>query len=375
MENKKRVYIITRHAIANYGSILQAYATQKIFENLGYETKIIDYIPEEEKTKNLCNTYIKNSKFWNKNFITRLLYKVVQKKNVENMNKRFSTYRSELLKLTEQQYSNNDELRKKLPLADIYCTGSDQVWGKIGSKEYDETYFLDFAPNGKKCISYAASFGKSKINDDVIKKLPTLLSKYDSLLVRENTAVNIIRKFGFKNVKEVLDPTLVLDKDSWEKMIEPVKESKKYIFVYQLHHNKFFNKYARYVSKETGLGLIRVNPSIYFKFKPGKFRYKVNPGQFLDYIKNAEYVLTDSFHGTVFSILFNKKFVDILPNVTSTRITSLLDLLHLNDRIIYDKLDCEKLLKKIDYPEVNNILEKEKEKSLNQLIKSTKGTI
>lgn len=370
---KKNVYIITRHAIANYGSILQAFATEKIFENLGYKAQIIDYIPEEEKTENLCNTYIKNSKFWNMNFITRLIYKIIQKKNIENMNNRFSVYRSRLLKLSKKQYSSVNELKEKLPVADIYCTGSDQVWGKIGNKEYDLAYFLDFALNDKKCISYAASFGKSRINDDVIKKLPSLLKKYDSILVRENTAVNIIKNAGFKDVKEVLDPTLILDKDNWEKMIEPIKENKKYIFIYQLHHNKFFNKYARYISKKTGLELIRVNPSIYFKFKPGKFRYNVNPGQFLDYIKNAEYVLTDSFHGTVFSILFNKKFVDILPNETSTRITSLLELLNLNDRILHDKLDYESLIKEIDYTQVNNILRNEQEKSLNNLKESLRG--
>lgn len=367
-----KVLIITRHAIANYGSVLQAYATQKIFENLGYESEILDYIPIDEKKENLVNTYIKNSKFWNKNIITRLIYNCLQKNNIENMNIKFQEFREKMLNLTKKKYYGIEDLKKEKFDAEIYCTGSDQVWGKIGNMEFDPSYFLEFDNDGKKCISFSASFGKTNINEMELKELPLLLKKYSSILIRENSGLQIVKNMGFKNVNQVLDPTLILNKNNWEKILEPITENKKYIFIYQLHHNRFFDKYAKFISKKTNLKIIRVNPSKYFKYKPGIFKGLVSPGQFLNYIKNAEFILTDSFHGTAFSILFNKKFVDILPNETSTRIVSLLEFLNLKDRIIYNELNFNKLTKEIDYKGIEKILEEEQDIDIKLLEKALK---
>lgn len=363
-----KIDIITRHAIANYGSIFQSFATEKIFKKLGYETEIIDYIPSEEKIENLVKTYIKNSKIWNKNIITRAIYYILQKDNISVMNKRFELYRKEYLNLTEKTYNSLEELKINVPKADIYCTGSDQVWGKIGNKEFDETYFLEFLKDKKaKCISCAASFGKDKININLQKKIPVLMKKYSNILVREKSAVQILNETGCQNVQQILDPTLLLEKKEWEKMCKGKKEKMPYILIYQLHHNRNFDKYAKKISNKLKMPLIRINTSKYFKYKPGKFIYLPDPIEFLEYIRNANFILTDSFHGTVFSILFEKQFADVLPKITSTRITNLLNLLNLEGRVIENYNDFSVINKIISYNEVDKILKTERKKSIELL--------
>lgn len=368
-----KVDIITRHAIANYGSILQCYATIRTFEKIGVEAEIIDYIREEESNENLVKTYIKNSKFWNKNFITRVIYKLLQMPNLRKMNNKFENYRKKYLKLTEKQYINKEELINNLPEADIYCTGSDQVWGQIANDDYDENYFLSFVPKNKKCISYAASFGKDNIKDSLKHVLPELMEKYSTILVREDSAVKILNEVCLsKNTKLVLDPTMLLEKEEWESFCLCNKEKKPYILVYQLHHNKNFDIYLKKLQKKTKLKVIRISPSFYFMFKNGKLLYLPTLEEFITYFKNAEYVVTDSFHGTVFSILFNKKMICILPQKTGTRIESVLNLFQIEGRIIKDYNDFSVLNKDIDYQKVNIILNQERLKSINYLKEALK---
>ena len=171
-------------------------------------------------------------------------------------------------------------------------------------------------------------------------------------------------------MEHVLDPTLLLSKDEWENIVENPEIQEPYCFVYQLHHNKKFEEYVRYIEKELKIKVYRVNPSIYFAFKPGKFIYLPNIGKVLGLIKNAKFVITDSFHGTVFSMLLNTNFVDFLPNLTSTRITSILKLVGLENRIVQNEKNIDILSDNIDFNSVNMILEKERNKSLDLLRKA-----
>ena len=319
-----KVDIITRHSVPNYGSLLQSYATQKVIEEMGFESEIINYTRYEERYKNLVNTLIKGKK-WDKNIITRIIYKMIQEPNYTKMYRKFEKYRKNFLKESKLEYGNLQELKDNIPEADVYCSGSDQIWGKIGTVEYDEAYFLKFIEDRtKRCIAYSSSFGKEEIDGSLEKNINKLLKNYSDILVREDTAKSILKKHGIENVEQVLDPTLLLNKEQWSNLANKVKnKQKKYILVYQLHDNKSFDKYAKEFSKKTGLKLLRISPSIYHITRSGKLIYLPNQYEFLSLFQNAEYVLTDSFHATVFSIIFNRKFVDILPGKTSTRITSI----------------------------------------------------
>ena len=363
-----KISIITRHAIANYGSILQAIATEKIFQKFGLETEIINYIPESERIENLVESYIANSHIWNKNTITRFTYKRLQNKNIRVMNKKFLSYQQKYLNLTKKEYHSKEELIKYKPKADIFCTGSDQVWGAIGSEKYDTNYYLDFIDEKDVAISYAASFGKDNICQELNDNLFSLMRKYKNILVREDSAVDILKKSNVKNVEQVIDPTLLLDSKDWSNICIDKKLVKEdYILIYQLHHNKNLDKYAKKIAKKTGKKLIRINTSKYFKYKNGKFIYLPSPGEFLSYIKYADLVVTDSFHGTCFSLIYNKEFVDILPNVTGTRLLSILKLFDLENRLITNFDDISILDNKINYKEVNKKIQKEQYDSMTKL--------
>lgn len=364
-----KVAIITRHAITNYGSLLQTFALQTVIENLGYDVEIIDYIRNDEDYKNITEVLVKKSLKWNLNSITRFLYKSIQSPEYKLMGKVFKKYRKQYLKLTNN-YCSIEALNNNPPIADIYCTGSDQVWGGIGEDKYDASYFLDFVKNDKKCISYAASFGKSKIDDSFKNMLKFSLRKYDELLVREDSALQILQSLGFKNSSQVLDPTLLLNSEQWKKYIGSKKINKDYILIYQLHKNKKMDKYSKIFSEKTGFQLIRITPTLHHIVRGGKVVFLPNIMEFLSYIKNAKYVITDSFHGTAFAINYNVQFVDIHPGDTGTRNQSILELTGLMNRMLTNYNDFSFMDNMIDYKNVNEILEMERAKSINLLKKS-----
>ena len=360
-----KVDIITRHSVPNYGSLLQSYATQKTIEKMGFESEIIDYVRYDERKNTLVNSMITGKK-WNKNLLMRIIYKAIQGPNYGHMFSKFSEYRKNFLKVTNINYGNIEEIKNDLPEADVYCSGSDQIWGKVGTANIDEAYFLKFVENkNKRCIAYASSFGKAILDKEFESKLPKLLKNYDKILVREDSAKKIIKNVGINNVEQVLDPTFLLEKEEWLELINKTKPiNQKYVLVYQLHDNKEFEKYAEEFAKRAKLKLIRLSGSIYHIFRTGKLIYLPDQYEFLRYFNDAQYILTDSFHATAFSLILNKNFVDILPGKTSTRITSILKLTELEDRILKDYNDFSYIEENIDFKNCNNILNKERQRSL-----------
>lgn len=363
-----KIDIITRHSVPNYGSLLQSYATQKAIEKLGHESEIINYTRYEERYENLAKSLVKGKK-WDKNAVLRLIYKLIQTPNYSRMYKKFAEYRKGFLNETKLEYGNIQELEQNIPEADVYCSGSDQIWGKIGTENYDEAYFLEFAKE-KKCIAYASSFGKTELNEELEQNLERLLRKYKRILVREDSAEKLLQDREFNNVKQVLDPTLLLSRQEWCELAKKSEKElpEKYILIYQLHDNKEFDKYAKMFAKSRNLKLLRISPSLYHFTRSGKLVYLPTQFEFLRYFENAEYILTDSFHATVFSIIFNKQFLDILPsNKTGTRIESILRLFEIDTRILSNYEDMTLIDKNIVWDNVNKRLEEERMKSMNLL--------
>ena len=366
-----KISIVTRHAIPNYGSVLQSYASVKTFEDLGYDAQILNYVRYDERGKESVITNCPIGKTGFKNKLKRFVYFCLQYPNALKMNKTFEKFQKQYLRLSNSAYGSIDELKNNLPDSDIFVTGSDQVWGKIGTSEYDPAYFLGFVPADKHQIAYSASFGKTDLKEELIKDLDRLLENYNSILVREKSAVDIIEQHTKQSAKHILDPTLMLSEDKWNELCEPTGlEGTDYIFVYQLHHNKDMENYITRVQQVTGLPVYRVHPSIFYSLKPGQFIHLPTPGQFLSYIKNAKYLFTDSFHGTVFSIIFNRQFINIVPELTGTRIYSLLDMVGQNDRILKDMNDLSWMDHDIDYEKVNKIIEEKKKETLDALKES-----
>lgn len=363
-----KVEIITRHAISNYGSLLQSLALQNTIESLGHQAEIIDYIRDDEDYHNITKTLVKKSVFWSRNKITRMLYCIILRPLNMLTSSRFRGMQKEYLNLSAKLYKSINQLREDCPKADIYCTGSDQVWGAIGTEEYDSTYFLDFLskPYGK-CITYAASFGKTNISVENLKRYKELLKKYQTLLVRETSAVELVNSMGYSNCKQVIDPTLLISAEKWSEILQLNKKEDKYILIYQLHKSKEMDCYAKKVAKKYNMRLIRVSPSLHHIFRGGRFEYLPNLKNFVNFIQNASFMITDSFHGTAFAINFNVQFVDFYPGETSTRNISLLKLFELEDRVVSDSSNLDQILDKIDFVRVNKMLQSERNRSLELL--------
>lgn len=369
MANKK-IDIITLHRTVNYGSVLQAYATQQVLMKMGYDVEIIDYYPERLHMNGMLKRIKNKSKYFKKSFVLRNIARLVI---FPSYLKRFFVFKKfvkENLKLTPITYMTEQDLEKNIPIADVYCTGSDQVWNVGWNEKIDYPFFLKFVPDNKKCIAYSASFGKSKLEDWEKNETKELLQKYKYIAMREKSGVEILTELGINNGIQVLDPTLLLDKNDWKDLISSKYEGKKYIFMYNINHNKKLDEYARRLAKKKNLKLIYVSYNYHDCLKPGRLKCNTKAENFLSLIANAEYVLTDSFHCTAYSINFNKNLLVAYPEKFSTRLASIVELTGLNNRVIDDYNNLEICERKIDYERANKILETERKKSLEYLKKS-----
>lgn len=366
-----KVAVISRHSVANYGSLFQAYALQKVLETkIGVDVINIDYTPENEKGRNLAKSLVNQSR-WSKSFITKLAFYIYQTPSFSYTFNKFKKFRKDYLSQSDQEYTSSEMIRKNIPDVDIFCTGSDQVWNILYDGKIDNTYFLDFLPDNTPRFSYAASFGGNtfkKLSDPIYKEL---LSKYNKISVREDSGIDILKDFSL-NGKQVLDPTLLLEKEYWESLVPSIKKKEKYILIYQLRPNKEFDNYVLNFAKSKGLKLIRVSTMFFQSIKCGKFKYLPKPEEFLWLIKNADYFFTDSFHGTCFAINFGVNFSEILPGRFNARNQSLLRLVGLEDRIITDLSTYDIPEKSINFKNVYNKLEIERGKSIEFLKEACK---
>lgn len=351
----KKAILVTRHAIPNYGSLLQAYASVQLFHEKGYDVKILDYIPIDEIPRRLYRPMMKGSKFAKRQFL-KYAYITIRMPDFWIMGSKFRKFQKDLLPLTKT-FHNSSDLRKETFDADIYITGSDQVWGPIALNEYDPNYFFDFLPKDKKRLAYSASFGNTKFSNSVMTEYKKMLGLYEKIMVREKSAISLLDSLGFSGVHQVLDPTLMFNKSFWESKITTIPRRDKYVLVYQVHDNKNMEIYAKQLSEKLGYKLVRLSNSFAHIIRGGKFEYLPEPGRFLNLIRNAEYVVTNSFHATVFSLIFERPFSIIHSGETNTRINSLLNLVQLEERQIKDFDDFSQITKMIDYTLVRQVIE------------------
>ncbi len=357
-----KVLVITRHAVANYGSLLQAIATQRVLEDMGHNCLIVDYIRADESILKIEPSLLKGKQNWNSSTIKRLLYLALRQPESIAAGLSFANERNRYLNLT-RRYTSFEELCTDLPPADIYMTGSDQVWGPMVLDDCDRAYLLSFAPDNSKKIAYAASFGREVSSEEAEKVFCAELAEYSWLGVREDSAVKRIADWGYEST-QVLDPTLLLDRREWDSFTSS-KSIGDYVLVYQIHNNKLVDDCACDVSKRLGTKLVRVSPVLHQITRPGKFKYLPKVDEFLSLIKKAKCVVTDSFHGTVFSLLFNVPFVEILPaNGTSERNESLLRMTGLSHRAVRSPANFAIAEDPIDFSNANEIISKQRYHSI-----------
>lgn len=340
-----KVSIITYHDEDNYGATLQAYATYKAVEELGHNAEIIDLHMAH------IDDLLSKGLFFLKRY-------------------RFNQFRRKYLPCKTKLYTTVEELRKNPPVSDVYLVGSDQTWNPAISKQYALAYFLDFGKDNQKRISYASSFGTSSWLDsyDAPKEsVKRLLSRFSSLLVREDTAVDICKKEFCLNAEQVVDPVLLFP--SYPELTGSIKQTND-IVIYKILNDPGFYKRAVELGRLFGCDVKSIGSMR--RPKGIKTSYPERIEKWVSNIAGAKYVFTDSFHGTVLSLLYHKQFVVYVGEKKKlSRITSLLGLVNLSERIVSDTdsiVSIQKLLvKPINYSEVDRVINEQRVRSMNLL--------
>ena len=354
-----KVGILTFQQAINYGAILQLYALQYVLQKLQIDANVINYISPKLKQDYKVIKFDTLKDFLAKIFVVKAFCE--RKRRFENFEKFY-------LNLTKEFYTKN-ELKFSSKKYDYIITGSDQVWNYLITNT-DTTYLLDFVEDRNKKLSYAASFGVENIPDNLKEKYKNLLKDFKAISVREKQGQNIIKELCNLDVPVVLDPTLLLDKNEWSKLNFTKEKRKKYILVYCLRKSDLLNGMAKTLQRETGFKLVILNPRARFMYS--KFSAATaGPEEFVELFMNAEFILTNSFHGTAFSINFNKRFLVDLDTKsvqnTNSRLLNILELVNLTDRIVVEPQDIRKMYEDIDYRKVNEILDIERKTSLDYL--------
>ncbi len=352
-----KIGIITNwSSLDNYGQQLQCWALQRYLKRLGHEPYLIKYLPQSPQWKKRV-TYI-----WNRLFTSpqkkkaQLEEALVWIKNAEdNKQRKFEDFRKKNINSTDITYYNISELRANPPIADMYITGSDQVWNDSLKNPNTAGNYLDFTPPRKvKRVSYAASIGRN-IEDREIKKFKQYLSHFDAISLREQNACDFCHHLGFHNAMVAIDPTLLLNVEEYDAIDSSQNRNdsfeKPYVFVYLLNirtsDDIYWNEFNRQISSE-GLQVKVVASSGYLPardFLPGLTNTLASIPEWLSLVKNAEYVITTSFHGIVFCLLHHRPFYAVLLNneyaKANTRISSLLSTVGLEKRIVSSAADIE----------------------------------
>lgn len=358
----KKVLIVTKIG-KNYGAVLQAYALQTVVEGLGGSVRILDYrLKPTLATYRILPRVTGFSSF--RSFLAALPHYAEKKRSVEA----FIRFKNECLRLSEP-YDGYDTLHKNPPAADIYLTGSDQVWNP--RINFDPAYYLLFADSKAVRASYAASIGISEIPEECKEEFQRRVKTIPFRSVREEDAQNILTSMGIDSVVHI-DPTLLLDAEAYDKIAIERPMQKKYILVYLLILPKNYRAYIEAIrSRYPDYEVIDISGHDMINDIGDRKIMDIGPREFIALIRGAQFVLTSSFHGTVFSIIYGRSFASVLPNGTGGRIQGLLTKLGIDKQIVQSPehlktadfaFDCGQVRARIQYEQnaaqayLNNIL-------------------
>lgn len=362
-----KIGIITFHFVSNQGAVLQCYALQKYLEDRGHEVYVINYRPRYHTVRYAAikNPFLYSRGFWRKFYskgnvermyltlrsFVRCLY-LNCKSTDRNVLQCFDSFRNKYLNLT-REYTTLEELRQDPPLFEAYICGSDQLWNpELLDQKIDNAYFLKFGSPETLRISYAVSIGR-KMPEKYLREIKFLCKEFTAVSLREydKQVIDAIHK----KVYICIDPTFLLTADDYSQIEEKIDITEPYIFVYGFETTDVM---INAIIEATEKYKCRV-----INGSPGRVKYKgdaeniieYGPGRFLSYIKNAECVVTNSFHATTFSIIYKKRFITVPHSTRSLRMTSLLKRFNLEACLYGDckydinaYIDYEKVTEKLD---------------------------
>lgn len=358
----KKIGIMTFHNAHNYGAMLQVFALQNFIKNNydNVDVKVINY----ENKKILSNYKVFTP--IRKNLIKYFKLLSNDIKNYKINSKRYNNFD----RFMNTQLNLTDRCREINSLDesfDICITGSDQVWNPDIVGSLSNEYTLNFGNESMKRVSYAASIGDVSQVELHKKDFKEKIGKIDNISVREIDAQIALEKLLGKNIEVVLDPTMLLTKNEWNKKLENLQtENEKYILAYVVKADEEYIKIVNDLSERTGLKIIHFEKDNHGYNNVLKSAYTEGPYEFVNLIKNAEYIVATSFHATVFSIIFNKKFFIVPHKKTGARVINLVNTLGIENRL-FDNFEQYKNINidiNTDWNKVNEKLNYEREKSI-----------
>lgn len=366
----KDVAILTKYyRNYNFGGMLQGYALHNVIEKMGFSCDIISYDTEKNTNPIYKNILLQSRQYGIKEIINKIKEKVIEKlsffakDSLKKRIKKFEDFYNWANYGTRHLYSDNDlqELNQNYR---IFLSGSDQIWNPNAVRRM---YLQTFVTNNEKKISYAASIGRNTLSKNELKIMLPELSKFNKISVREKSAAKILNKYLGKEIKVVLDPTMLIKVDEWNNIAAGRLYNKPYALFYffsdSLQIRKILNDYC----SAKGLNIVRI-PYAMQKFNLfdgkgiGDKLLNIGPREFLSAIKYADFIFTDSFHGIVFSILYNKQFVAFERGKNgkvsmNSRLYDLLEMFELKERLVASvNIEYIKKLNDIDYEYVNSLL-------------------
>ncbi len=328
-------YIITIHCIPNFGSVLQSYALVAFLNNQGYNAKIIDYRPSYyTKGRNALKKY------------TSIVFNLF---NYHKRKNKYNAFINNRIPLTPKVLKTFEEL-KYLPKEDaVFIAGGDQLWNSFHPCGRDDAYKLTFV-QGLPKMAIGTSMGRNSFSKEELVVLSEKIKDFCFIGLREQSTVEMLKPFATVPVHHVVDPVLLLQKEDYLKICgEKPLINEPYLLMYLTAKSEKLDKTVEYVSKKKNLKIVHVS-GFSKKCKCDYFMKSIGPDELLNLVVFSEFVISSSFHATLFSILFEKQFCTFLPESgTNARIEDLLSFYGLSNRIIHDATEVNRTDLEIDY--------------------------
>lgn len=359
-----QIRTITCHDVYNHGASLQAYALQTYLESMGHTVEIIDYKPYYLSRHYLL--WSVDNPVFDKPVIKQLylVAKLPGRLRALKRKRLFDEFTKRYLKLTSKRYYSNEELKRNPPQADVYIAGSDQIWNTLFQNGRDAAFYLDFAPPFAKRVSYAASFATEDVADEYKPFVRRMLQNFDGISVRERSSLPLLASLGRQDGVAVCDPVLLLSRIQWNKLLTTERCEERYLLIYDAEKSIELKRIGQRIAKEKGLKVYNI--SAFSIDYADKDFWISSPLDFIRLIRDAEYVISNSFHASAFSMIFERDFCVVnRSECINERMKSLLSSFGLTDRLVKDYSDS--LLYPINYGIVNNLLQKEMDDSKSYL--------
>lgn len=374
---KKRVCIVTNYSnTTNYGALLQAYALNRIINEMGYPAEDLYYIQKSHDKRKKIKQQIIEGDF--KSIINQIRSRVERIRVLQQLSERKTIMDNFRLSIPHTRLYDTESLKTVCREYDVFISGSDQIFRpNRNSGKLEEHYWLSMVDSSCVKASYAASIGIGGYDKGTELIAAEYLKSFDYISLREEEATDYIKQItGREDITTSVDPVFLLGRDDWLQIAKPYEINCKYVLVYMIHGTRELYKSIKDFSVRNNLKIINF-PSMSYKFKDYEKGFgdinisNASPNQFIYLIENATYFFTDSFHGTAFSIILHKSaFISKANEVAFSRINHIVNLFGVENLIIPSngKIEEKPLVeKKIDWSCVDRLIDKERENSLRYL--------